>query len=192
MDEKFTGNEPQNRHDASDNTDVESLAPLSKPAPGTNIKTEKCSVSDTNTLLATESIDTIEVHANERQPLDISRHLRLPRFANIKPNIISHEQALSGIIVNIPGSAMMRFGDTLVFYWGQNKSSTPLLLHTISNDSTVRVLCISYQFITHLQYGLVDVYYEVYRGPQLIGTSPAARITVQRVPSQATTPDSAV
>jgi hypothetical protein len=114
--------------------------------------------------------------------LNISRHLKAPRLPYVKPYVISHEQAQLGITVNIPGSAHMRFGDRLVFYWGRNRSSTTIHLRTIPRDTTVRVLCVAYPLINHPQYGPVDVYYEIIRGPFLIGTSQTARVVVKPEP----------
>lgn len=177
MNETFTHNTPLNITDIpvqpsaepmlpeSGNTRELKLVPNNVPAPQTKI-------SMPMTYLA----------------LDISRHLKAPKLSNVKPNTVSYEQAHKGININIPGAAQMRFGDTLVFYWGTNKSSTQLHLRNISKDSTVRVLCISYQFISDPQYGLVDVYYEVHRDHQLIGTSPAVRVTVNRDPTPPATP----
>ncbi len=124
--------------------------------------------------------DTVSIQHPE---LNISRHLKAPKLSHVKPNTVTYEQAHAGVNINIPGSEKMRLGDTLVFYWGQNKSSTRIHLRTIDKDSTVRVLCISYDFIAHLHYGLVDVYYEVHRDQQLIGTSPAVRVTVSSDPA---------
>lgn len=120
--------------------------------------------------------------------VEISRQLKAPRLANVKPNTVSYQQAHKGVHINIPGSAQMRFGDTLVFYWGVNKSSTQIHLRTITKESTVRVLCISYEFLTYPQFGLVDVYYEVHRDKYLIGTSPVIRVTVHGEPTPTPTP----
>lgn len=115
--------------------------------------------------------------------LNISRHLKAPRLPYIKPYVISHEQAQLGITVNIPGSTHMRFGDRLVFHWGRNRSSTTIHLRTITRDTTVRVLCVAYPLINHPQYGPVDVYYEIHRGPFRIGTSQTARVVVKPEPA---------
>ena len=120
--------------------------------------------------------------------VDISRQLKAPRLGNVKPNTVSYQQAHKGININIPGSAQMRFGDTLAFYWGSNKSSTQLHMRTINKDSTVRVLCISYDLLSDPQYGLVDVYYEVHRNGYLIGTSPTIKVTVHSDPTTPTPP----
>lgn len=120
--------------------------------------------------------------------VEISRQLKAPRLGNVKPNTVSFQQAHKGVSINIPGSAQMRFGDTLVFYWGANKSSTQIHLRTVTKDTTVRVLCISYGFLTYQQFGLVDVYYEVHRDQYLIGSSPVIRVTVQSEPTPPTTP----
>ncbi|WP_240500469.1 hypothetical protein [Pseudomonas syringae] len=111
---------------------------------------------------------------------DISDSLKAPFLPHVKPDAISYEEVHTGVCVHIPGSAKMLFGDELVFYWGVNSSSTPILLKHVNSNSVVRVLCISYHFIECVQYGLVDLYFEVYRDQQLIGTSPALVVTVNR------------
>lgn len=111
--------------------------------------------------------------------LNISSHLKAPKLPYVKPYVISHEQAQLGITINIPGSAHMRFGDRLVFYWGRNRSSTTIHLRTITKDTTVRVLCVAYPLINHPQFGPVDVYYEIHRGPYRVGTSQTARVVVR-------------
>lgn len=136
---------------------------------------------------APESGINTSVHTSH-PTVDISRHLKAPRLSNVKPNTVSYDQAHKGININIPGAAQMRFGDTLVFHWGQNESSTQLLLRNITRESTVRVLCISYELITHAHYGVVDVFYEVHRDHQLIGTSPVVKVTVNGEPSPPAAP----
>lgn len=111
---------------------------------------------------------------------DISHDLKAPFLPHIKAEIISYDQVHAGVCVHIPGSALMLCGDELVFYWGVNSSSTPILLNSIGANSVVRVLCITYNFIECVQYGLVDVYFEVYRDQYLIGTSPTLMVTVNR------------
>jgi len=108
---------------------------------------------------------------------NISNTLQAPQLPGINPNSISHAQAYAGISVHIPGSPLMEEGDTIVFHWGQNVSSTRIL-HAVGFSVTVRVLCVAYSFIPHIQYGLVDVYFEVFRGSKRIGTSPALLVTV--------------
>jgi hypothetical protein len=115
--------------------------------------------------------------------LDISRNLKPPKLAHVRPHSITYEQAHGGINVQIPGTAAMHFNDVLVFYWGLNKSSTRLLLRSINKQTTVRVLCISYDLMTHLHYGAVEVYYEVHRGPYLVGVSPILHVTVGEDPT---------
>jgi len=111
---------------------------------------------------------------------DISNSLKAAFLPHVKPDAISYEEVHTGVCVHIPGSAQMLFGDELVFYWGVNSSSTPILLKHVNSNSVVRVLCISYHFIECVQYGLVDLYFEVYRDQHLIGTSPALVVTVNR------------
>jgi hypothetical protein len=111
---------------------------------------------------------------------DISHDLRAPVLPNANPDAISHEEAHAGVSIHLPGSSLMQYGDTLMFYWGLNDSSTQLRLNHVTAGSTVRVLCISYHFINYVQYGLVDLYFEVYRNHQRIGTSPTLRVTVNR------------
>lgn len=108
---------------------------------------------------------------------NISNTLKAPLLPNVNPNSISHAQAYEGIAVHIPGSPLMEEGDTIVFHWGLNESSTRVL-HAVGFSVTVRVLCVTYSFIAHLQYGLVDVYFDVLRNGKLIGTSPAVLVTV--------------
>lgn len=115
--------------------------------------------------------------------LNISRSLKPPKLAHVRPHSITYEQAHGGINVQIPGTTAMHFNDVLVFYWGLNKSSTRLLLRSITKQSTVRVLCISYDLMTHLHYGPVEVYYEVHRGPYLMGISPILHVTVGEDPT---------
>ncbi|MFH7375980.1 hypothetical protein RA263_28180, partial [Pseudomonas syringae pv. tagetis] len=52
------------------------------------------------------------------------------------------------------------------------------LFHLVGEKSLVRVVCISYYFTPYIQYGLVDLYYELYRYQRLIGTSPVLRVNV--------------
>lgn len=115
--------------------------------------------------------------------LNISRNLKPPKLAHVRPHSITNEQAHGGINVQIPGTTAMHFNDVLVFYWGLNKSSTRLLLRSITKQTTVRVLCISYDLMTHLHYGPVEVYYEVHRGPYLVGISPILHVTVGEDPT---------
>lgn len=111
---------------------------------------------------------------------DISDTLKAPFLPHVNPDAISYEQAHAGVCVHIPGSALMSSGDELVFYWGMNSSTTPLLISAATANTTVRVLCITYNFIEYVQYGLVDVYYEIYRDQYLIGTSPVLMVNVNR------------
>jgi hypothetical protein len=111
------------------------------------------------------------------KPTDISQTLKPPILPNVDPDAISHEEAHAGISVHIPGALKMCTGDEIIFYWGRNASST-VLFHRVPENSVVRVLCISYNFVPYVQYGLVDLYYEVYRSKQLIGTSPVLRVNV--------------
>jgi hypothetical protein len=154
----------------------QSSAHPSRPEPGHSFKLKLLPINP----LPEVTDSTVSIQHPE---LNISRHLKAPKLSHVKPNTVTYEQAHAGVNVNIPGSDKMRLGDTLMFYWGQNKSSTRIHLRTITKDSTVRVLCISYELIAHLQYGLVDVYYEVHRDQYLIGTSPAVRVTVNREPA---------
>lgn len=110
---------------------------------------------------------------------NISNTLKPPVLPNVNPRSISQEQAYSGIAVHIPGSPLMEEGDTIVFNWGLHQSSTRIL-HTIGFSKVARVLCIAYGLITPVQYGLVDVYFEVLRRGKRIGTSPALLVTVNR------------
>ena len=174
MNEEFTPDAPSNRTSTVDQASEQPSPLKQKHAP------ELTHV--TINPLPEGADSTVSV---QHPDLNISRYLKAPRLANVKPNTVSYEQANAGVHINIPGSEKMRLGDTLVFYWGQNKSSTLIRLRDISKDSTVRVLCVSYDLIAQAQYGLVDVYYEVHRDEYLIGTSPAIRVTVNRDPAPA-------
>ncbi|KOP55119.1 MULTISPECIES: hypothetical protein [Pseudomonas syringae group] len=110
-------------------------------------------------------------------PSDISDTMKPPVLPGIDPEAISEEQAYAGITIHIPGSVKMCWGDEIRFYWGKNLSSTTLF-HRVGKDSIVRVLCVSYNFTPYIQFGLVDLYYELYRDNRLIGTSPVLRVNV--------------
>jgi hypothetical protein len=126
------------------------------------------------------SSPVVDIPQTSRALGDISDSLKAPFLPHVNPDAISYEQVHTGVCVHIPGSAKMLFGDELVFYWGVNSSSTPILLKHVNSNSVVRVLCVSYHFIGCVQYGLVDLYVEVYRDQHLIGTSPALVVTVNR------------
>lgn len=172
MNEEFTANTPLN---TTASTDLSSTQP-SPPEPEPPLKLRLVPINP----LPEVTDSTVSIQHPE---LNISRYLKAPKLSHVKPNTVTYEQAYAGVNVNIPGSDKMRLGDTLVFYWGQNKSSTQIHLRAINKDSTVRVLCISYDLLAHLQFGLVDVYYEVHRDQYLIGTSAAVRVTVIREPA---------
>lgn len=126
-----------------------------------------------------------EVVAPGGLPLDISASLKPPMLPNVNPDAISHDQAHAGVTVHIPGSAQMRCDDVIVFYWGLHKSVSSLYQDAAEN-SVVRVLCITYHFLPHAQYGLVDLYYQVQRCGIVIGTSPVLKVMVNY--SSPTTP----
>ncbi|CAM3106579.1 hypothetical protein BZK31_05860 [Pseudomonas floridensis] len=113
------------------------------------------------------------VHA----PSDISDTLKPPILPNVNPDAITQEQAFAGISIHIPGSVKLCEEDVIFFYWGRNVSVTTIY-HRVGANSIVRVMCLSYNFLTYLHYGLVDLYYEIYRDKKLIGTSPALKVTV--------------
>lgn len=110
---------------------------------------------------------------------NISNTLKAPLLPNVDTDSISQAQAYAGISVHIPGSPLMEEDDVIVFHWGINQSSTRIL-QTVGLTPTVRVLCVAYNFIPHIQYGLVDVYFEVFRRGKRIGISPATMVTVNR------------
>lgn len=114
-------------------------------------------------------------------PLDISESLKPPTLPNVNPDAISYDQAHAGVTVHIPGSPQMRCDDVIVFYWGLHKSVSSLYQDATEN-SVVRVLCITYHFLPHAQYGLVDLHYQVQRCGVLIGTSPTLRVMVNYAP----------
>ena len=168
--------------------------PLNKPKPKGELS-EHCSEARPHYAPSAESADNSETAVPELQStmvpddetsdppvwhpeVNISRSLKAPKLAHVRPNSITYEQALNGINVQIPGTPAMKFGDNLVFYWGLNKSSTKLLLPSINKQTTVRVLCISYSLMNHQHFGQVELYYEVHRGPFLVGVSPKTRVTV--------------
>ncbi len=121
--------------------------------------------------------------ANEHTSLpgqpDISSSLKAPILPGINSDAIAWEQIHAGISVHIPYSPLMQREDLIVFHWGLYQSSTPLL-HPLGNSPVVRILCITYNFIPHAQYGPVDIYYEIHRANHLIGTSPILRVTVNK------------
>lgn len=174
MNEEFTPGTPSTINTTVDSASEQPSPPKSGSAPELTLVSNNPPPEGADSTVSTQHPD-----------LNISRYLKAPKLANVKPNTVSYEQANAGVHINIPGSEKMRLGDTLVFYWGQNKSSTQIRLRTIDKDSTVRVLCVSYDLLAHVQYGLVDVYYEVHRDQYLIGTSPAVRVTVNRDPAPA-------
>lgn len=110
-------------------------------------------------------------------PLDISEHLKPPILPNTNPDAISYDEAHAGVTVHIPGAPQMRNEDVILFYWGMHKSESALYQDATAN-SIVRVLCITYNFLPHVQYGLVDLRYEVQRCGVIIGRSPTLRVTV--------------
>ncbi|WP_406641321.1 hypothetical protein [Pseudomonas californiensis] len=130
----------------------------------------------TETVIA-ESASTYLSTYTPLEPSDISDTLKQVVLPNVSPDAISHEQAHAGVSVHIPGSVKLCQEDVIVFYWGKNVSSTTLF-HRVGGNSIVRVLCISYNFIPFIQYGLIDLYYEVFRDERLIGTSPVLRVNV--------------
>lgn len=109
--------------------------------------------------------------------LDISTSLKAPVLPNVNPDAISYEQAHAGVSVHIPSSPLMQLDDVIVFYWGLHRSVTTLY-HDPGKNSVARVLCMTYNFLPHAQYGLLDLYYEVERDDQVIGRSPLLRATV--------------
>ncbi|MEE4340188.1 hypothetical protein V2J66_01030 [Pseudomonas alliivorans] len=114
-------------------------------------------------------------------PSDISDTLKPPQLPHVNPDAITQEQVFAGIVIHIPGSIKLCEGDVIFFYWGRNISSTQVY-HRVGANSIVRALCLSYHFMAEPQYGLVDLYYEIHRENQLIGTSPALKVTVNYSP----------
>ncbi|KPC33335.1 Uncharacterized protein ABJ99_2193 [Pseudomonas syringae pv. cilantro] len=111
-------------------------------------------------------------------PSDISDTLKPPLLPDNDGNTISYEDAHLGVVVHIPGSIKMCCGDEIRFYWGKNLSTTTLF-HRVGEDSIIRVLCISYDLVSYILYGQVDVYYELYRDQRLIGTSPVLKVNIE-------------
>ncbi|MFJ4145347.1 hypothetical protein [Pseudomonas sp. NPDC089734] len=108
---------------------------------------------------------------------DLSNALERPLLPGINSDAISHEQVHAGISVHIPYSPVMQPDDLIIFYWGRHQTSTPIRQQDTEN-TIAGILCITYNLITHVQYGLVELYYEIHRADQLIGTSPLLRVTV--------------
>lgn len=182
MNGTFTPDHPDNTTPISGQCGVQYLSPEPEHAPGLKLVSKDLPPPETES----PETDTPDINCtlpSVHPAADISRYLKAPKLSNVKPNTVSYEQAYKGININIPGSLQMRLGDTLMFYWGQNASSTLIHLRHITKDTTVRVLCVSYQLINEPQFGLVDVYYEVYRDDRLIGTSPAISVTVNGEPT---------
>jgi hypothetical protein len=110
-------------------------------------------------------------------PLDISSSLRPPILPNVNPDAIRYDEAHAGVTIHIPGSPSLRCDDVILFYWGLHKSES-VLYQDPADSSVVRVLCITYNFLPHAQYGLVDLHYEVQRNGVIIGKSPMIRVNV--------------
>lgn len=109
---------------------------------------------------------------------EISISLKPPRLDNANPELISRDQMKTGVKVLIPGSPMMRREDVIVFHWGAHACSN-ILFHNSIGHNIVWVLCICYEYIDLQQYGSLDLYYEVWRAEELIGTSPFLQVVVE-------------
>ena len=108
----------------------------------------------------------------------ISASLKAPQLLNAAPEAISLEQVNSGVTVLIPGSPQLRKEDVILFYWGTHECWQPL--HQASGDQdVVWLLCMAYPLIDRPQYGTLNLFYEVYRADQLIGTSPVLQVVVE-------------
>lgn len=108
----------------------------------------------------------------------ISASLQAPQLPNVNPDAISVEQVNSGVTVLIPGSPQMRKEDVILFYWGSHECYQPLHLAT-GDQEIVWLLCLAYPLIDRPQYGTLNLFYEVYRADQLIGTSPVLQVIVE-------------
>ncbi|MCO8170086.1 hypothetical protein NJC40_20195 [Pseudomonas sp. 21LCFQ02] len=109
----------------------------------------------------------------------ISASLKAPQLPNANPEAITLEQANSGVTVLIPGSPQMRKEDVILFYWGNHECYQPLH-HNSGDQDVVWLLCLAYPLIDRPQYGTLNLYYEVYRADQLIGTSPVLQVVVEQ------------
>lgn len=109
---------------------------------------------------------------------EISISLKPPKLDNANPESISRDKVKAGIKVLIPGSPMMRREDVIVFHWGAHACSNTLYHDSIGHN-IVWVLCICYEYIDLQQYGPLDLYYEVWRAEELIGTSPFLQVVVE-------------
>lgn len=108
----------------------------------------------------------------------ISASLKAPQLPNANPEAISLEQVNSGVTVLIPGSPQMRKEDVILFYWGSHECYQPLHLAS-GEQEIVWLLCLAYPLIDRPQYGALNLFYEVYRADQLIGTSPVLQVEVE-------------
>lgn len=109
---------------------------------------------------------------------EISISLKLPKLDNARPDSITRDQVKAGVKVLIPGSPMMRKEDVIVFHWGAHACSN-VLHHESIGHNIVWVLCICYEYIDLQQYGPLELYYEVWRAEELIGTSPFLHVVVE-------------
>lgn len=109
---------------------------------------------------------------------EISISLKPPRLANANPESVSQAQVQAGVTVLIPGSPMMRREDVIVMHWGAHTCSNTLFHDTIAHHA-VWSPCIDYRAIGLEQYGRLEMYYEVWRAEELIGTSPFVQVLVE-------------
>ncbi len=109
---------------------------------------------------------------------EISISLRPPSLGNANPESVSQAQVQAGITVLIPGSPMMRREDVIVMHWGAHECSNTLFHDTIGHH-IVWSPCIDYQALGLKQSGRLEMYYQVWRAEELIGTSPFVEVAVE-------------
>ena len=110
--------------------------------------------------------------------LDISISLKPLKLGNANPELITRDKVKAGVSVLIPGSPMMRKEDVIVFHWGAHTCSNTLFHESIGHN-IVWVPCICYAYMEIQQYGPLDLYYQVWRAEELIGTSPFLQVVVE-------------
>lgn len=103
--------------------------------------------------------------------------LKLPVLPDVNPDAIRYEQAYAGVTVHIPGSPHIRRDDMILFHWGQHVMEAPSQPEPADSD-VARVVCITYHYLPHAQYGIVDLFYEVQREGVIIGESPILHVNV--------------
>lgn len=110
--------------------------------------------------------------------VEISISLKPIKLGNANPELITRDQVKAGVSVLIPGSPMMRKEDVIVLHWGIHTCSNTLYHESIAHN-IVWVPCICYPYIGPQQYGPLQLYYQVWRAEEIIGTSPFLHVVVE-------------